>query len=124
MAQKIVIKEEIYGRSVRRKKQGKMRYNRGVKSQYFILSDLVLFKDSTPYLGKLTEQWRGLFIINNFGGDRGVSYILKTLDGEPAPNTYYGDQLRIFCPKEEYLRPAHEEPLMVTCNLRFKKKKD
>ena len=69
MAQKIDIKEEVYGQSVRKKEQEKIRYNREVKIQYFTPSDLVLLKDSTSYFGKLTEQWRGPFIINNFDGN-------------------------------------------------------
>lgn len=64
------------------------------------------------------------FIIDSFGGDHGASYVFKTLDGKPAPNTHHGDHLRIFRSRERYLRPADEEPLGVTRNLSFKRKKD
>ena len=74
--------------------------------------------------GKLVERWRGPFIIDGFGGDHGASYTLKTLDGKSAPNTHHGDHLRIFRPREGYLRPADEEPLKVTRNLRFRRGKD
>ena len=124
MARKIDIREEVYGRSVRKKEQKKIRYNRGVKTQYFTLGDLVFIKDSTPHLGKLTEQWYGPFIINNFGRNHGALYVLKTLDGKPAPNMYHGDHLRIFYLQEGYLCPADEEPLVVIRNLRFRRKKD
>ena len=92
--------------------------------QYFCPSNFVLLKDSTPHLGKLIEQWWGPFIINNFDGDHGASYVLKTLDGEPVPNTHQGNRLRIFRLQEGYLQPADEEPLPITRNLCFKRKKD
>ena len=98
MARKIDIREDVYERSVRKNEQKKIRYDRGVKTQYFTPGDFVLLKDSTSHLGKLTEQWRGPIIINGFGGDHGASYVLKTLDGEPASNTHHGDHLRIFGP--------------------------
>lgn len=124
MAQKIDIREDVYERLVRKKEQEKIRYNRGVKTQYCIPSDFVLPKNSTPHLGKLTERWRGPFIIDSFGGDHGATYVFKTLDGKPAPNTHHGDHLRIFRSREGYLRPADEEPLGVTRNLRFEGKKN
>ena len=62
--------------------------------------------------------------MNSFGRSYGTSYVLKILDGEPAPNTHYGDHLRIFCPQEKYLQLAGEELLKITYNLRFRKKKD
>ena len=74
--------------------------------------------------GKLVERWRGPFIIDGFGGDHGASYTLKTLDGKSAPNTHHGDHLRIFRPREGYLRPTDKEPLKVTRNLRFRRGKD
>ena len=40
---------------MRKKEQEKIRYNKGVKTQYFKPGDFVLLKDSTPHLGKLTE---------------------------------------------------------------------
>ena len=97
MARRIDIRKEVYGRSIRKKEQEKIRYDRRVKTQYFTLGDLVLLKNSTSHFGKLKKRWRRSFIINNFGGDYGASYVLKTLDGEPAPNTHHGDHLRIFC---------------------------
>lgn len=124
MVRRIYIREEVYGRPIRKKEQKKIRYNRGVKTQYFTPDDLVLLKNSTPHLGKFTKRWRGPFIINNFGGDHNASYILKTLNREPAHNTYHNNHLHIFCPREGYLRPADEEPLVVTRNLRFRRKKD
>lgn len=124
MARRIDIREDVYGRSVRKKEQGKIQYDKGVKTQYLKPGDFVLFKDLTPHLGKLTESWRGPFIIDTFGGDHGDSYVLKTLDGEPAPNTHHGDHLRIFRPQEGYLRPADEVPLQVTRNLRYRRKND
>ena len=84
----------------------------------------MLLRNSTPHLGKLTERWQGPFLINSFGGDHGASYTLKTLDGKSAPNTHHGDHLRIFCPREGYLRPTDEEPLKLTRNLRFRRRKD
>lgn len=84
----------------------------------------MLLRVSTPQLGKLTGKWRGPFIIDDIGGDHGASYVLKTLDGKTAPNTHHGDHQRIFHPRKGYLRPADEEPLEVTRNLRFRRKKD
>ena len=124
MARRIDIKEEVYGRSGRKKEQEKIRYNRGFKMQYFTLGNLVLLKDSTPYFGKLTERWGELFIIDNFGGDHGASYVPKTLNKKQALNINHGDHLYIFYPQEKYLRPADEKPLVVTHNLCFRKKKD
>ena len=98
MARKIDIKEDMYDQSMRKKEQEKIRYNKGVKTQYFKPGNFVLLKDSTPHLGKLTEQWCGPFIIDSFGGDHGTSYVLKTLGGELAPNMHHGDHLRIFYP--------------------------
>lgn len=82
----------------------------------------MLFKDLTSNLGKLTKQWRGSFIIDRSGGDHGVLYVLKTLDKDPAPNTYHGDHLRIFRPREGFLRP--KALLAVTRILRFRRRKD
>ena len=59
MARKIDIREDVYGRLVRKKEQKKIRYDKGVKTQYFTRGDLELLKDSTPHSGKLTERWRG-----------------------------------------------------------------
>ena len=101
MARRIDIREGVYDRSVRKKEQEKTRYDRGVKTQYFSPGDLVLLKDSTPHLGKLTEQWRGPFIIDSFGGDHSASYVQKTLNEEPAPNTHHGNHLRIFRPRDQ-----------------------
>ena len=56
MARKIDIREDINNQSIKRKKQEKIRYNKGVKMQYFNLGDFVLFKDLTPYFEKLTER--------------------------------------------------------------------
>ena len=124
MARKIDIREDVHNRSVRRKEQEKIRYDKGVKMQYFNPGDFVLLRDSTPHLGKLTERWRGPFIIDGFGGDHGASYTLKTLDRKSAPNTHHGDHLRILRPQERYLRQTDEEPLKVTQNLRFRRRKD
>lgn len=103
-----------------RKSKEKIRYDKGVKMQCFKPVDFVLL---TPHLEKLREQWRGPFIIDSFGGDHGAFYVLKTFHGEPASNTHHGDHLRIFCPRKRYLRSPDEEPLQVTHNLRFKRKK-
>ena len=124
MARKINIRKDVHNRSVIRKEQEKIRYNKKVKMQYFNPGNFVLLKDSTPQLGKLTERWRGHFLIDSFGRDHGASYTLKTLDGKSAPNTHHGDHLRIFRPREGYLRPANEEPLEITRDLPFRKKKD
>ena len=67
IARRIDIREDVYDRSVRKKEQEKIRYDKGVKIQYFKPSDFVLFKDSTPHLGKLTKRWSGPFIIDSFG---------------------------------------------------------
>lgn len=124
MARRIAIWENVYDQSIRKEEQEKIRYDKGVKTQHFIPGDFVLLRDSTPNLGKLTGKCRGPFIIDDFGGNLGASYVLKTLDGKPAPNTHHGDHLRIFHPRKGYLRPADEEPLEVTRNLRFRRNKD
>ncbi len=56
IVQKIDIREDVYDWSMRKKEQKKLRYNKGIKMQYFSPSDFVLLKDSTSYLKKLTEQ--------------------------------------------------------------------
>lgn len=109
---------------MRKKQQEKFWYDKGVKAQYFSPDEFVLLKNSNLHLGKLIEQWHGPFIIDNFDGDHGASYILKILDGKPVPNTYYSDHLRIFCPRERYLQPANEKSLQVICKLPFRKKID
>ena len=45
MARKIDIREDVYDRSMRKKEQEKIRYDKGVKTQYFKPSDFVLLKD-------------------------------------------------------------------------------
>ena len=124
MARRIDIREDVYDRSMRKKEQEKIWYDKGVKIQYFKSGDFVLLKDSTPHLAKLTEQWRGPFIIDSFGEDHGASYILKILEGEPALNTHHSDYLHIFRPREGYLRPTDKEPLQVTRNLRYRRKRN
>ena len=124
MARKIDIREDIHNWSIRKKEQEKIRYNKRVKMQYFNPGNFVLLRDLTPHLGKLTERWRGPFLINSFGGDHGTSYTLKTLDGKSAPNIHHDDHLRIFCLREGYLRPTDKERLKVTRNLRFRREKD
>ena len=124
MAQKIDIREEVYGGSIKKKKQKKIKYNKEVKTEYFNLNDLVLLKDLTLYLEKLIKQWHRLFIIDNFARDYIASYMLKTLNEKLALNTHYSDHLCIFCPWEKYLRRVDEKPLVVIYNLYIKKKKE
>ena len=124
LAQKIDIQEDAYDWSMKKKKQEKIWYDKGVKMQYFFPDDFVLLQNSTSHLRKLTKQWREPFIIDSFGRNHGVLYILKTLDRERAPNTYYDDYLRIFRLQKGYLRPTDKEPLQVIHNLRFKRKKN
>ena len=69
MARRILIREDVYDRPMRKKEQEKIWYDKGVKTVYFKLSDFILLKDSTSHLGKLTERWDSLFIIDSFGGD-------------------------------------------------------
>lgn len=63
-------------------KKSKRRLNtmKKVKTQYFTLNNLLLLKDLTLNLRKLIEQWRGLFIIDNFGENHSAFNILKTLN--------------------------------------------
>ena len=56
MAWRIDIREVVYDWSMRKKELEKIRYDKGVKTQYFKPSDFVLLKNSTPHFGKLTEQ--------------------------------------------------------------------
>ena len=93
MARKIDIREDVHNWSVKRKEQGKIWYNKEVKMQYLNLGNFMLLKNSTTHLGKLTERWRGPFLIDNFGKDHGASYTLKTLNEKLAPNTHHGDHL-------------------------------
>ena len=124
MAWKIDIRENVHNRFIRRKEQEKIRYDKGVKMQYFNLGDFVLLRDLTPHLRKFTERWQRPFLINSFGGDHGASYTLKTLDRKSAPNTHHGNYLRIFRPQEGYLRLTNEEPLKITQNIRFRRRKN
>lgn len=55
MVRKINTRKEVYGRSVKKKEQKKIKYNRGVKTQQFILDNLILLKDSIPHLRKPIE---------------------------------------------------------------------
>lgn len=52
------------------------------------------FLETPARFGKLTEKWRGLFLIDSFGGDHGASYTLKTTDGKLALDTHRDDHLR------------------------------
>ena len=97
MTRKIDIREDVHNQSIRKKEQEKIWYDKGVKMHYFNPGNFVLLRDSTPHLGKLTERWRGPFLIDSFGGDHGVLYTLKPFDGKSAPNTHHGNYLRIFC---------------------------
>lgn len=92
--------------------------------QQFIPGDFVLFKQSIPYLGKLTTKWRRSFIIDKFGKNYSVLYLFKILDGKAALNIYHDNHLHIFYSQKRYLRPANEKPLKVMQNLHFKGKKD
>lgn len=83
---------------MKKKEQEKLQYDIKVKTQYFSWNNFAFLKHSIPHLGKLTKQWRKLFIINNFDKDHGASYVPKIFDGKPALNTHYGDYLRIFQP--------------------------
>lgn len=68
-AQSIDIKEDVYDRLIKKKKQEKIEYDKGIKTQYFTHGDFVLFEDLISYLKKLIEQW--------FGRDYSISYIIK-----------------------------------------------
>lgn len=92
--------------------------------QYFTINDFILLKNLTLYLRKLIKQWRELFIIISFGENYSASYILKTLDRELISKIYYNDYLYIFCPQGEYLHLVDKEPLVITRNFFFKKKRD
>ena len=56
MAQKIDIREDMHNCSIKRKEQKKIWYDKRVKMQYFNYGNFVLFRDSTPHLGKLAER--------------------------------------------------------------------
>lgn len=56
MAYKIDIKKDIYNQSVRKKKQKKIRYDKGVKGQYFTPGNFVFLKNSISNFEKLTKQ--------------------------------------------------------------------
>lgn len=104
MAQRINIKQEIYWRLNRKKELKKIRYNRKVKMQFFILYDLVLLKNLTLYFRKLIEQLCRSFIIDSFSRNHSALYVLKILDRRPALNTHYNNYLRIFYLQKQYLR--------------------
>lgn len=87
--------------------------------QYFILSNLILLKNSTSQLEKLMKQWHRPFIINSFGRNNSALYLLKIFDRDSIPNMHYGNQLRIFYPQERYLCAVNEKPLVVIHNLHF-----
>lgn len=55
MAHKIDIKEDIYNQSVRKKKQKKIQYDKGVKRQYFTPGNLVFVKNSISNFEKLIK---------------------------------------------------------------------
>ena len=111
IARKIDITKNLYNQSMIKKELEKIRYDKRVKTYYFKPNYFVLLKNSTPYLNKLTEQWRGLFIIDSFGQDHNTSYVLKALDRKSGSNTHHGDYLCIFCPQEGYLRPTNKKLL-------------
>lgn len=95
-----------------------------MKKKYFTPNNFIFFRDLTLDLGKVIEKWHKLFLIGDFGRDYGVSYTFKTLNGNSAPNTNYNDYLCISRTCEAYLHPANEEPLKITRNLHFRRKKD
>ncbi len=55
------------------------------------LSQVTLYflKTQPPILESLRSDGAEPFIIDSFGGDHGASYVIKTLDGKPAPNTQH-----------------------------------
>lgn len=64
-----------------------------------------------------------LFIINNFGENHGILYVLKILNRKFVFNTHHGQLMHIL-PKNKYLCPIDEELLIVIRNLSFRKTKD
>lgn len=82
---------------------------------------LVMLRDTTPHTGKLVPLWKGPYVISGYGGEHSTSYTLTKLDGRPAKNTYHGDHLREFRPREGYLVPPREEAIEIYTRMRHKR---
>ncbi len=80
-----------------------------------------MLRDTTPHLRKLVLLWRGLYVVSGYGGEHSTSYTLTKLHGRPAKNTYRGDHLREFRPREGYLVPPRDETVEINTEMRHKR---
>ncbi|KAI0997594.1 hypothetical protein K3495_g10592 [Podosphaera aphanis] len=80
--------------------------------------ELVMFYDHREAGKKLRPSWRGPFVITGLGGEMGISYTLRQIDGTKTPRHYYGDALKNFRLREGYLITGKEEALPIYQNIR------
>ena len=60
--------------------------------------------------GKLEPRWRGPFAIGGFGGEHGVTYQLRQLNGRRIRGTFHGNHLKQFIPRSGYLADPTIDP--------------
>ena len=123
MADRAEIRDETSERSNRAKDRQKERYDKGVRRKEFSPGQLVMRQDPTPNLGKLDPRWTGPFVIHGFAGEHRASYKLKRMDGTMIPNSFHGDHLRLFEPRQGYLKPEDEPELKIAKRIRFQRRR-
>jgi hypothetical protein len=67
---------------------------------------------------KLHPVYRGPFVIAGFARSQGKSYILRQVNGDPIPRSYYRDHLKPFTLRTGYLRTKNKERILPYQNLR------
>jgi hypothetical protein len=118
-----VIQLEVKSNSDLVKVKQKEMHDLGVKHYSFEPGDLVMLYDHRSANKKLHPAYRGPFEISEFGGDYGKSFKLQQLDGTLIPQTFYGDSLKFFKPRTNYLISKSDKDLIQYQNICSRKGK-
>ena len=82
---------------------------------------MVLRRDPTPNFRKFETRWVSPFAVLGFAGEHKALYKLERTDGSIIPNSFYRDYLRVFTPREGYLRPSNKQELEVVKRIRIQR---
>ena len=87
--------DEISERSIQKKESEKKHYDREILQSNELKSDdlAMLYQKNVE---KLQSRWRDSFLIETFGGDHGISYIIRQIGGRQIKRAFHSDHLQKF----------------------------
>lgn len=119
MSKRAEIRETAMHRSIRAKDMMKNRYDKGVTPTASLKhGQWVMKQDTRTSRTKSESKWTGPFMIADFASEQGTSYKLVSKNGKVSKHTYYGDHLKLYEPREGYLRQPGEKAPNIPLTLR------